>query len=592
MRLRLDHIVLVGTTRRVEFTPGLNLVAGPITTGKTSLLRLCRAMVGGSVEQLPPEIRHHVSAVSGRLVLRDTAYAVSRRLVTTQDAPVDIAGEGSSLRVPLQRARTGDGLTYGRWLLEKLALPQLSVPSAPTRPAESPSVPVTISDFMLYCHIRQEDLDSSVFGHQDAFKNIKRKYVFEILFGIYDSEIAVLQGRLREVDSAVRTAAHGIQSFDNVLRQTAWDSRAALQRDLDATQARLIEIEASGQRLAQEARSNPRSQELQEEIAGVDRRISHARSELVALESNVGDLNRLTSQLETQVARLTRSIAAGTLLVDFDFKVCPRCGAPVGADPTDSDHCYLCGQTPQRSFSVDALLREQDRLESQISETRELIANSEQSRAVLRTEVGRLEAERSRTATELDFLTTAFVSDRAEVMTSIAQSRGALQEHVRRLQDYLVLFDRLAALVSQRAALESEKERIFDDLERLQTRDTEVQGRLISLENTFLQLVNRIGLPEFPGDPRAAVNRETYLPIVNGRRFEELSSGGLKVLTSLAFTLAPRIPTPRQHHEKRGHERLRLGESRGPVQRSPGHWRRIPGATADNRGLQRCSRER
>lgn len=541
MRLRIDSIALLGTTRRVEFTPGLNLISGPITTGKTTLLRLCRALLGGGVESLPPEVRHNVSAVGGRLSLRDASFDVTRRLVTTEDAPVDIAGASEALRLPVQRSRVAAGRTYGIWLLDQLGIPQLQVPAAPTRPAESPSVPITINDFMLYCHLRQEDLDSDVFGHTDAFKNIKRKYVFEILFGIYDAEIAALQSRLREVDTVVRMASQNIGSFDSILQHTAWENRARLVEVLEAARRELAEVEAPLIELASANSMPSRTAALTSAVREIEGRLRRVADEEAGVIRSIEGLRRLSAQLEAQIARLTRAIAAGGLLVDFDFRICPRCGATVNADTEHADTCYLCHQVPTRQYSEATLLDEQDRIESQIAETAELLRNAERELGALQELRASLEAERSEQGAQLDFATRAYVSDQAETLTRLSERRGSLQEQVKKLEDYLRLFERLDALVRQRSEMETEKATILDQLDRLQARGTDVVQGFAVLEQSFLSLVERIGLPEFPGEPRAGVNRTTYLPVLNGRRFEELSSGGLKVLTNLTFALAHHV---------------------------------------------------
>lgn len=45
-RLRVEQIELLGGSRIVDFRSGLNLVRGDITTGKTTLIRLVRALLG------------------------------------------------------------------------------------------------------------------------------------------------------------------------------------------------------------------------------------------------------------------------------------------------------------------------------------------------------------------------------------------------------------------------------------------------------------------------------------------------------------------------------------------------------------------
>ncbi len=42
MKVQINSVSLIGTERKVEFEPGLNIITGPITTGKTILLNLCR----------------------------------------------------------------------------------------------------------------------------------------------------------------------------------------------------------------------------------------------------------------------------------------------------------------------------------------------------------------------------------------------------------------------------------------------------------------------------------------------------------------------------------------------------------------------
>ena len=62
--LRVELIDLVGGGRNVTFQAGLNLVRGDITTGKTTLIRLIRALLGSIPRHLPPETEN-VRALRG-----------------------------------------------------------------------------------------------------------------------------------------------------------------------------------------------------------------------------------------------------------------------------------------------------------------------------------------------------------------------------------------------------------------------------------------------------------------------------------------------------------------------------------------------
>ena len=198
MRVQVNEIVLVGAGRTVHLEPGLNIVTGPIASGKTTLIRYLRFLLGGSLGQPPVEARANVAAVSGSVELGDQSFSIMRPAVSTANARIEVAGESETWRLPATTA--ADGETYVNWLLRQLDLPRIDVPSAPTKP-ESDTTPVSINDYFLYSYLHQDELGFSVFGHRDTFKNIKRRYVFDITYGLYDLNTAQIQERLRDVQS-------------------------------------------------------------------------------------------------------------------------------------------------------------------------------------------------------------------------------------------------------------------------------------------------------------------------------------------------------------------------------------------------------
>jgi hypothetical protein len=226
--------------------------------------------LGAAVEDIPPEVRDNVSALTGRIRIDESLYSVVRPLVGTDTAKVDIAGDGQAWRLPALRRDATATTTYGRWLLERLGLPALDVPMAPTRPAESGTTPVSVNDYLLYCHLTQDEIDSSVFGHRDNFKNIKRKYVFEILYGLYDAQTASLQESLRETQQELRQLQSGVAAFERFLVDTPWENRAAIEARLAQARLELSQSEDASASLADEASRAPRAQALRQRIAELD----------------------------------------------------------------------------------------------------------------------------------------------------------------------------------------------------------------------------------------------------------------------------------------------------------------------------------
>jgi hypothetical protein len=149
-----------------------------------------------------------------------------------------------------------------------------------------------------------------------------------------------------------------------------------------------------------------------------------------------------------------------------------------------------------------------------------------------------LDEERARVSRELDEQTGAFVSDQAEAIARRAAERADTDATIKRCEDYLQLFARLDAARAQEGSLEERKERLEGEIAQAEVVEADSARRIERLEERFAELVDAFGTPRFEGEPRAAIDRRTYLPILNGRTFEQLSSGGLKVLANLAYALA------------------------------------------------------
>jgi len=76
MRLRVERLALVGTSREPRFQEGLNVVLGPITTGKSTLMKLLRVLLGSGLPALPPEVRDNVTALAGEVLVGDWRVSV------------------------------------------------------------------------------------------------------------------------------------------------------------------------------------------------------------------------------------------------------------------------------------------------------------------------------------------------------------------------------------------------------------------------------------------------------------------------------------------------------------------------------------
>lgn len=328
--LQLDEIDLVGGSRVVEFRPGFNVIRGDITTGKTTLVRLLRALVGTVPSQLPPEVAL-VRFLRGRITLGTSQWGVLRPLTTTRDAVVEVARRrpgtenfDETLRLP---ASGSDG-SYSRFLLDRLGLPAVSVPKARQDPTAA-MTPVSATDWLGYCSVTGDELDAQIFGHHNTWRDQKRRWVFELTYGLYDIETAQLNAELRGLEMRLRAMMQEHEILAKFLADTPFSDGDQLRGALTERTAQLAAARAQQVELATVLTKEAQVKDLRAQVVDTATTRDRLREEHRNLSRQITDLRDLRKQLQSQSARLTQAIVADEWLVDFKFLVCPRCGSEV-----------------------------------------------------------------------------------------------------------------------------------------------------------------------------------------------------------------------------------------------------------------------
>ena len=535
---QVSDIVLEGAGRELALNPGLNIVAGPIASGKTTFVRYLRFLLGGSLGQPPKEARASVTAVSGTVNLNGKSFLIARPAVSTPNARVEIAGDDRTWRLPAYSSL--DRNTYTNWLLQQMELPRIEVPSAPTKPDSDPT-PISIGDYFLYSYLAQDELGFSVFGHRDPFKNIKRKYVFEITYGFYDLKTAQLQERLRKVQGQLRELRARETLFETFFEGTPLANKASIEHELREVNGELREVEALAMDVATPLHESGDTALLQADVLELEATAAAFEAGEKAERQALTNLRELASQLESQSAKLTRSIVSHKHLTDLDFVVCPRCGSGLEQQRVAPALCYLCIQEPSLEFSREALVNEQGAVEQELTEAQDLLRARETRSAELQNQLTSAKKALVGKRLELDFQTKSYVSEHAAQIASVAARRARLTSRSAQLEDYLSVLAKIDDAHRLKAKLTVEKDQIEQDLAASAAEAGESQDRVGRLSERFNEILEQLKPPKFGEEQSSTINPNTYLPVYYGRPFVELSSPGLATLVNVAHALAHQL---------------------------------------------------
>ncbi len=556
MNVHFSHLELNcrASVERVDFSPQVTFIHGPVGTGKSTVARLVDFCLGGSLTRTSA-LRNELLAA--RLKARIGEYEVLFERELEQTTSVRVTWEkgnqdrGSAL-APLQQSESpilsGDVFTLSDLLFYFAGITPIKVRKSKMDP-ESELVRLSFRDVMWYCYLRQEDLDSSFFEMEHPFKRNKSIDVMRFVVGFHSDRLNQLDQnlvRMQDELRANRAAAIQIREF---LRRFQLGSDvsidvqiAQIENDLAAGQARRQQIEADS------LQSTHTVDPLRDKLRQLSRRLGREEEALTDLRDRISTQEALRAELVSAKVKAGRSDAAQSVLAGVRFGRCPQCGSRVAEDRFGSDDaCSLCGQDVHQEAGSDALETEVLRLDlnTRIDELDSLIESHRQELEEQEARVGSLRQRKieqdQQLTRELQQYDSAYVSQVRAVDRGIAE----LEERRRQLRKLAELPRALEQMERASGELEGDVRNVRAAIEDERQRLRNADARIKDIESTFLSTMLEIGFPGIePGD-RVQISRRNWQPRVfhgadddEGWSFDEAGSGGKQVLFNVCYALA------------------------------------------------------
>lgn len=549
-QLEVRRVELLGDDSRWawSFKRGVNVIVGPVGVGKTTLLNLVRFGLGGSWQ---PTKKARESAHSVRLHVRieTTDLTLTRSFgANTVVVNRDDIGE----RVMTVGSTRADRRRLSDELLELLGIPNVRVPSsrrvAGRAKAGAKMRSISFVDVLSYLYLEQEDIDRQTAKSEDKILNVKRQYIFELLYGLLDAQISRLQERARDL----ATEAQQLKNERVLAERWAERYQKAVSQVVSSD-----EVLARIRRLQQDVAAVTTRRESLTEV-GAPTRSQHAdlQRELTSIELELAQQNRelerfndTLAQLDLDIESTQRAAEAVGHFQAFEYRVCPRCLQDLEADH-GPENCRLCGQAEPDMPSEVAILTASARRSEQRAEADRLRADTAEAAATLELErKSRLDALASVEKAVIDHMSQVAELDqqRTQLLADLAVAKRELSllgELPKPTEAVDVVSRRLTEVVET-------EETVAAEIEQHETSIVENRGRVADLSEIFREILTLFELPWFEGE--AEIEPRDYLPRVDGLGLKALSSGGMKATVNLAYYLSnlifairdPAVLTPR-----------------------------------------------
>ncbi|MEV5282952.1 hypothetical protein [Streptomyces sp. NPDC052811] len=541
MAVNLRIVSLTVTTAEAEqtyrFDRPATVITGPIGTGKSSLLMLFKHALGGSA-MLTPAVRQNVLSVQAEVVAGGEHVVLRRAIEGDAADTVDLLDPRS---LTLERSlplRAGDGLTtLSDHLLDALGFPREQV--AARREGAARPQNLTFNDLYAYVYLQAREIDRQVVGHLDSWFGTKRRELFRLMFGLTDSALMELKRTTSQLLDKLkaRTAEHSnVSAFlaasdprsDDELRAELMQLRDTLERAESGLASLRTELEE------QTAADTSLRQELQNAI----RAARQAEEEVSAAADLVEARHAVVAQVHLDLSRLARSATAIEQLSPFEFVVCPRCIQSLAARAVEDGHCLVCLQPDPVDADVDPAAIDETRmaLQQQLEDAQRIQQSDETHLQTAQERSQQLSFVVASLRRQLDAQTRDAVAPRFDAIAEASSRVAGLKATIDAITQLRESWARVRTIDADIRSIKAERSRVNKAIkaksEQLKTSQTLVDD----LSTEFGRLLTGWNLPWVD---TAVIDRDTYLPVVNGQPFESLqaSGGGIATSVNLAYSL-------------------------------------------------------
>lgn len=515
-----------------ELPLGVTIIAGDSGGGKTSLLNLINYGLGGGAT-ITKTVTDAADCVILDIDVGGRAMQLTRRFATRKSV-IDVREEGGA---PVEHStqRGNKRPWISDLLLGALGIPSVQVPQS--RSSKSHLLTsISFQDVFAYCYLDQDQIDrSTVFDNESPGRGPKRPWTFELLFGLIDSTVAELEATREKLAKDKEQRGKrliSVEQFAEAKRLPVTD--ADVSHRLEAVSAEMeTVVDELGATEVELNRTIAETADGQDEVAVSEERLRSALAEQRRIEVELTEVTRAANQLERDLATAQKGEIAGEVLDPIGYEICPRCEQELLGRQAEPGHCSVCLQAEpevQSSLDVDTAT-----IGGQLKETRALVEQL----------VGaRRDAERDVTQSKdsLGSARRAFAEARDRVSDPFRLRIGELQDRLGVLRGERRT---LAAGVPLDLALQDERQELLDagprisemgdNAERRRRELSPAYKRVEELSEAFDEILRLFTLPWLE---TAEVDPKSYLPVVNGRSLRELSSGGMKTTTNVAYYLA------------------------------------------------------
>ncbi len=541
----------------IDLSSHISVFHGKIGSGKSSIARLIDYCLGGNLEKTPA-IKQELIAVALNAIIGENQILLEREVGSNQIQATwsNEKGISGSALVPAKVASEtsvwGDNVHNVSDLIFFLA--NMTPPKVRKSKVKEDSdlIRLSMREFMWYCYLEQNALDSSFFylGLDEEFaRRLKSRDVLRFVLGYYSEELNEFEVALEKVRHERRAKLEAATKIREFLERFELESEGKISDLMQTDTDKLSKLKSVVLPEDHDESYEPHpTDELRSRIRDLGNVLESQEVALKDLVERISEQEALRAELTSAKMKLGRSVAASSLLSGVRFQSCPACGTPVRSSTNMDEHdCYLCHQDSIKDnphLIGDSDLVNKD-LSQRIEELTDSINRHVASKRKLCLKVNRLRKQKSDLDSRLDEMLAEYDSRHLARAKKMERSIATLEERIRSYERLLPMPRAVEDLEKESDSLRAEEERLKREIQNEINKLRGAEANIEQLELDYANALELVGLPGLENGVKVKIDRKTWIPQVlpQGNEsiaygFQDVGSGGMKVLLKVLFALS------------------------------------------------------
>lgn len=364
-----------------RFRPGVNIIRGANSSGKSTIADFIFFVLGGDVSGWKPEAER-CSEVLAEVLINDAPVTLRRVISRQSKQPMMIFLDG----IDQARASAADGWqvfsfprskekeSFSQVLFRALGMPEVRSDMESN---------ITMHQLLRLVYVDQLSPVENLLRTEPFDTTLTRAIIRDLLYGLYDDTLYLCELKLRQRRRDLDLAKAEYDSAITVLGETGHEINLDnIKKALIETEDRLKKTQAAIEVINTEA-ADAVTRAKTTDTQGVSQQLMAARRERSAIQNSietqqleVEDSREFIAALENRAAALRDSICAREVLGDLPLSHCPHCLTPL-APPQTREVCFLCKQQIPETAGRSQALRMQQEIAFQIKESESLLVSKE-----------------------------------------------------------------------------------------------------------------------------------------------------------------------------------------------------------------------